>query len=139
MWPTLQPDITNRLPRRGINGVANRSATAVAVRHVGGANASWEQILNDLLALGQLGPDWDGQGAAAPSTELLESARALTQRLLDEGVEAPSCVVAGVNGTVLFEWQAEDGEYAELEVTQPYRADAYWMAPGQPTLHWEIA
>jgi hypothetical protein len=80
---------------------------------------------------------WDGAGATAPPSALVESAILLAQFLRGRGYDAPSRVVPGVNGTVLLEWQ-HDGIYEELEVTEPFRAEAMRAAHGQPAEHWNL-
>ena len=82
--------------------------------------------------------NWDGQGAEAPAIELLESAEHLGAMLRDDQIAPPCCVVVGVNGTVIFEWQWEDGAYLEIEVIEPDHADACLIVPGQPTEYWTL-
>lgn len=139
MWTTLQPEITRRFRRSSVNGAAHPGATVVAVPSPSESDEAWEPWIKTLHGFGELADDWDGQGASAPTAELLQSALTLAHKLSEQGVEAPSCVVVGVNGTVIFEWQGDQGAYAELEVTGPYQADGYWMKPGHETIHWEIA
>jgi hypothetical protein len=97
----------------------------------------WNSRIDELLAIRSLADDWDGQGAKAPSTELVDSALVLAQAFRRGGAEAPSRIVPGVNGTVIFEWQAGE-EYCEIEVTRPYQAEGLRFLPGQPTEHWVI-
>ena len=99
---------------------------------------SWTAIIDDLLALRLLEDDWDGQGAKAPSTALVDSAIVLSQLFRRQGCLAPSRVVAGVNGTVILEWQADES-YFEIEVTTPYEARATRMTPGQPSEEWDLS
>ena len=85
-----------------------------------------------------LGDDWDGCGAKAPSYELLVSAVGLACVFRDQGVPAPSRVVPGLNATVLVEWQFQDGGYAEVEVTRPFFAEVMLIEPGEPAVHWTL-
>src|SRR5438132_11351375 len=67
----------------------------------------WDEVVDDLLAMRALQDDWDGMGAEAPSSQLVESALRFAQTLRRQGYPCPSRVGAGPNGTVLFEWQLE--------------------------------
>jgi hypothetical protein len=96
---------------------------------------SWSERLDDLLDIRCLEDDWDGLGARAPSLALVDSAIQLAQELRQLGCISPSRIVPGVNGTVLFEWQA-DGVYWEIEVLRPYYAEAVKMTTGEPPEHW---
>lgn len=100
-------------------------------------NDFWSCRIDELLAIRSLADDWDGQAAKAPSTELVDSALVLAQAFGRGGAEAPSRIVPGVNGTVIFEWQAGE-EYCEIEVTRPYHAEGLRFVPGQPAEHWVI-
>jgi hypothetical protein len=99
---------------------------------------AWEARIHDLLKIRSLEDDWDGAGAVAPPPDLVDSAIILAQILRDRGYDAPSRIVPGVNGTVLFEWQ-HDGIYEELEVTEPLLAEVMQIVPGQPAEHWILS
>ena len=94
--------------------------------------------MEDLQAIRNNQSDWDGQGAEAPSPELMDSVEGLMQILMQRGIDAPSGVVPGVNGTVIVEWQGENDFYLEIEVTAPNRADGCLIVPGMPTEHWTL-
>lgn len=98
----------------------------------------WEKRIDQLLAIRQLEDDWDGQGTPAPAVDVVDSALVLALLLRREGIEAPTGVVQGVNGDVLFDWQSPDGKYVEVEVTGPYTADAFIQLPGQSMKHVRI-
>ena len=98
----------------------------------------WEPCVQKLVQFQQLGDDWDGCGAKAPSHELLVSAVGLAHLLRDRSVEAPSRVVPGLDGTVLFEWQFPDGAYGEVEIVRPLFAEVMLIEPGQPAKHWTL-
>ena len=134
MWTALQADIVSRLPRSGSNG-AQRKGVATLQWH-GDDSENWQRRIENLEAFRTYQDDWDGQGAEAPTAELVQSAIHLASILRQAKIDAPSCVVPGVNGTVVFEWQSEDGAYLEIEITEPYRADACLILPGGPTEHW---
>jgi hypothetical protein len=136
MWTTLQPEIISRFPRHGSNGTRQNGVASVQTAPLD--PAEWKKRIEDLEAIRNYQNDWDGQGAEAPSPELMESAISLAQLLLHRAIDAPSCVVPGVNGTVVFEWQGENGSYLEIEVTAPNRADGCLTVPGKPTEHWTL-
>lgn len=93
----------------------------------------WEERIDELLDIRRLPDDWDGLGASAPPTAVVDSALALAQLLRRKGCPAPCRILAGLTGAVLFEWQNEEGSYSELEMSAPGRADWILMIPGQPT------
>lgn len=136
MWTTLQPDIVARLPCHGANGKRQNGVALLQSAPVG--PSQWSKRIEDLEAIRNYQNDWDGQGATAPSPELVESAVSLAQMLAQRRVDAPSCIVPGVNGTVVFEWQGENGSYVEIEVTAPDRADACLIVSGKPTEPWTL-
>ena len=94
----------------------------------------WDHRIQDLQALSDLGDDWDGQGALAPSAELVDSAIKLAWLLRQKGDSAPGRVAPGVNGTIILEWQ-ENGEFREIEVIRPFYAEVMRVVPGQPAEH----
>jgi hypothetical protein len=98
----------------------------------------WEPSVVKMVEFQHLGDDWDGQGARAPSHELLASAIGLAYTLKDQGVDPPHCVVAGVEGTVTLEWHDPDGTYTEVEIVRPLYAEVMMIEPGQPARHWTL-
>jgi hypothetical protein len=98
----------------------------------------WDQIIDDLLGMRGLQNDWDGMGAEAPASQLVDSSIRFAQTLRRAGYRCPSRVGTGPNGTVLFEWQL--GElYLEAEICAPRFAEWMQMVPGQPPCHWEVS
>ena len=136
MWTTLQPDVVCRLPRHGSNGAGHPGIATAEPHH--SANEEWEKRIANLEAFKTYKNDWDGQGAEALTNELVQSAIHLANVLRQANIDVPSCVLPGVNGTIIFEWQDADGAYLEIEVTEPYHADACLIVPGQPTEHWTL-
>jgi len=53
----------------------------------------------------------------------------LAQSLQANGLRPADLAVAGVNGTVIFEWHDPAG-YLELEVTAADRAEGRWVGKG---------
>lgn len=136
MWTTLQPEVLSRLPRHGTNGLAQKESSPF---HRTSDTQTWEERIQELETFRSYQHDWDGQGAEAPSSELMDSAVNLAQQLVQKGIDAPSCVVPGVNGTVVFEWQGENGSYLEIEVVAANRADGCLIVPGRQTEHWTLS
>jgi hypothetical protein len=98
----------------------------------------WDHIMDDLLGMRALQNDWDGMGAEAPSSQLVDSTLRFAQTLRRRGYPCPSRVGAGPNGTVLFEWQLVQ-MYLEAEITEPRLAEWMQIVPGQPPRHWEVS
>lgn len=121
--------------RGGTSSAAQRNGTP---GRDGVPPVGWEQTIQALIALRDLGEDWDGDGAAAPSPELLASAIGLAYLLEEGGSDPPTRVVAGTDGAVILEWQFPDGAYGEIELTRPLQGDVLLMEPGQPPRQWTI-
>ena len=101
---------------------------------------TWTDLIDDLLRIRNYGDDWDGEGSEALAPALIDGAITLAQRLESFGMEPANRVLAGVNGTVSFEWQSAEG-YREIEVTSPVDAEDRWVANGSmraeaATLSW---
>lgn len=123
---------TNEFANVPTTGTLEEDALLVAQRCESDA---WCQRVDDLLSIRGLADDWDGQGAKAPPSDLVDSALILAQLLRQRRESPPDRIVPGVNGTVILEWQSGD-EYFEIEVTRAFRAEATLMAPGRPPQHW---
>lgn len=82
----------------------------------------WDGVIDQLLTLRQLEDDWDGQEAAAPDPGVVDSALRLAVRFHHAGQPPADRVLAGVNGTVFFEWHTPT-QYTEIEVVAPGRAE----------------
>jgi hypothetical protein len=96
----------------------------------------WAAALQKLLGFQHVGQDWDGFGARRPSPELVKSAIGLAYLLSEKGMEPPNGVLHSTDGTVVFEWQARDGTYAEVEIDRPLHAEVMLIEPGKPAKHW---
>jgi hypothetical protein len=114
--------------RRERNGPA-----PAAERHAADA---WYAAISTLLGFRELGDNWDGLGARAPSAELIASAVGLACLLEESTLPPPTRVVPGLDRTVLLEWQEADGTYAEVEVVRPLYAEGMIVEPGKPAQHW---
>ena len=87
-----------------------------------GPARTWSDVIDELLALRGLKDDWDGQGAEAPDPALVDTALAVALDLRSATMAPADRAIAGVNGTVFFEWFSPT-TYLEIEVTAPGRAE----------------
>lgn len=98
----------------------------------------WQECASLLDGFESLRDNWDGEGAKAPSLELLASARDLLAHL-KTGFRPihvpPTDIVASPFGGVLFEWQDEQS-YLEVEIKDPFLAEWMLMREGEPAEHW---
>lgn len=92
----------------------------------------WGQRIDELLRMGCLKDDYDGEGSPAPHPALVHAAFTLARKLEQADFQAADRVIAGVNGTVYFEWHTPSG-YAEIEVTSPCDAEYRWVGEGEDT------
>jgi hypothetical protein len=96
----------------------------------------WDQLTNDLLRIRNVERDWDGLGAEAPDAALVDYAIDLLKKLRRADELRPlTRIVATPAGTVLFEWQCDDG-YVEAEIVRPDRAEWMLERPGERPVHW---
>ncbi len=108
-----------------------RAAVGESLRN---ANDSiWSDRIDDLLGIRQMEDDWDGQGAPAPTSEVVDSALVLALLLKKEGIAPPKLVTQGPSGGVHFDWLPGGGKYIELRVLRPYQAEMIVHIPGLPT------
>ena len=90
---------------------------------------TWQLLLDELLRIRNLKDDWDGEGTEAPHPALVDGAITLAQYLQANGGPPADRVIAGVNGTIFFEWHTPLG-YQEIEVTSPMDAECRWLRKG---------
>ena len=120
------------------NGTSTRSEPLREDRKSLADAGPWKTALSEIVAIHQLEDNWDGQGAQAPSQEVLDSAIGLACTLCAHEVEPPSRVVPGPDGTVIFEWQDSDGSYTEIEIVGWLCAEVMQIEPGRPARHWTL-
>jgi hypothetical protein len=121
----------------GRNGVSVAPA-AQSVEKAPVDAGPWEPAVQKIFGFQHLGDDWDGLGARAPSHELLESAVGLAYVFYEKGVDPPHGVVAGLDGSVNFEWQYPDGTIVEVEIDRPFHAEAMMIEPGREPQFWDL-
>jgi hypothetical protein len=90
---------------------------------------TWAKLIDELLRIRNLEDDWDGEGTEAPHPALVDGAITLAQDLEASGAAPADRVIAGVNGTIYFEWHTPLG-YQEIEVTSPLDAECRWVQKG---------
>jgi hypothetical protein len=135
----IRGDAWHRKASRPVGDLTTAPNNGVQPNEEGVPNAGpWEAAVRVILGFQQLDDNWDGLEAQAPSRELLESAIGLAYTLHEQGVEPPSRVVPGQEGSVIFEWQEPDGTYTEVEIDRPYHAEVLMMEPGQAARHWTL-
>ncbi len=83
---------------------------------------AWPPLIDELLRIRNLNDNWDGEGTEAPHPALVDGAITLAQYLQATGRPPADRVIAGVNGTIYFEWHTPLG-YQEIEVTSPINAE----------------
>jgi hypothetical protein len=86
-------------------------------------------LIDELLRIRNLEDDWDGEGTEAPHPSLVDGAITLAQELKAAMYPPAERVIAGVNGTIYFEWHTPLG-YQEIEVTSPLDAECRWVQKG---------
>ena len=100
-------------------------------------STGWAAAVDELLRLRGYEDGWDGDGAKAAGTELVDSAIRLAVLLRRQGWVPPSCVVPGVNGTVVLERVGPHGR-DEIEIVAPGVAEVTEVVGGAVTGTWEL-
>lgn len=96
-------------------------STSVSKVSIDRSQEKWMRVLESLSGMRGLPDSWDGQGAAAPSHKLVESAIELAGYLRSTNVPPPTSAAATPSGTVLLTWHGMP--YMEIEIVIPYRAE----------------
>lgn len=96
----------------------------------------WDAIIETVSSFIRLDDDWDGGGAVAPETALVHMAVELARQLRECSSPAPLRAVAGVNGTVSFEFPGEP--FIEIEVVSPYKAEVFEAGKLVSILHADV-
>ncbi len=119
------------------NGVSTPLASRSAEKPVADAGP-WQPVVQEIVSYQNLGDNWDGYGAEAPSRAVMESAIGLAYAYYQNGVEPPHRVSPGVAGSVIFEWQHPDGTYATVEIDAPLHAEVMVIKPGKAAQQWTL-
>jgi hypothetical protein len=90
---------------------------------------TWSDVIGELLAVRNLQDDWDGQGAKTVNPALVDGAITLALHLQASGLPPADFAIAGVNGTVFFEWH-DPTRFLEIEVTAPDQAEGRSVRKG---------
>lgn len=111
MWSNIDPELLNRLPKKAMNGAIADSP-------------SWSRVAAVLTRFHQeyTEDDWDGQGAAAISYAVIESASEFAKFMETQGVAGPLWTVPTYESSIAFEWDRPDGSSIEIEITSSLSA-----------------
>lgn len=93
----------------------------------------WEAVIETVSSFASLDDDWDGSGAVAPQPALVHMAVELARHLKVCDYPAPSRAIAGVNGTISFEYTLEP--FTEIEIVSPDKAEVFEKGRLKSTLH----
>lgn len=116
---------------------ARRSETPVfAKQEVDFVDPEWGDIIETVKSFASLDDDWDAGGSVAPEPSLVYMSIELARQLEAAAYPAPSRVIAGVNGTVSFEFAGEP--FTEIEVVSPYAAEIFENGKLVNTLHADV-
>lgn len=102
------------------------------------AGDPWTQSARELEDIAQLGPDWDGEGAAAPRRASLEAAAVLMQRLRNEGQPAPSRISATPLGAIVAAWHLAADHLVEIEILNSRHAE-YLEMHGKQAIQYDFS
>lgn len=99
----------------------------------------WSACATDLERYRGYADDWDGQQAKGIPHNLIDGATALAGLLRAQGIDPPTCVLPGFNGTVIFQWDMPADRSVSLEITGPESAALECYAPTESLEVIEIA
>lgn len=118
-----------------VTGVDKNVSTSVRDREIV-SDPRWRELIDELLRIRTLEEDWDGDGAARPRSELVDTAIAWIQRMtqIDPRAIPPSYVSAAPGGEIVLVWQTE-GFHLEAEVVEPNEVEWMTCEDGTPATH----
>lgn len=99
--------------------------------------SQWKEALKVLTRLAYLEPDWDGEDAEAPDTEIIDSCIALFIELSRRGMQAPTRVEPTPEGGLIVEWGSPN-YYLEVEIGEPFRGEVMAIEGDAPAIHWPV-
>lgn len=94
------------------------------------------ELIQELVDIQSLQDNWDGEGAEAPKSELVDSAITLLG-FIQNTLPPPTRISASQTGNIVLDWQFEDNTYLEAEIVGPLHVEWMLEVPFQPTQHWE--
>lgn len=97
----------------------------------------WCQTLCEFEQVAGREDNWDGEGAAAPSGDVIEGARLLLMRLRVSTL-APTRVSSTPLGSIILEWQTDGDDYYEIEVVSRGRAECLEIRGANPPVQFEL-
>jgi len=87
------------------------------------------------LQLRSVREDWDGDGAYAPASSIIDGILTVIQT--DEGRRIlrtpPDSVNALRDGTIALEWHVPNFEHVIMRFDDPFKAQVMKFSPGRPT------
>lgn len=104
-------------------GADARGAIAFTDQRYTCVDSGWREIIAQIHSFYGLQDDWDGNESVAPAHELVDAAVRLAYLLQQASHPAPDRVVAGVNGTITFEYP--DTPFTEIEIISVDEASVY--------------
>ena len=119
MWESLPLEIRGRLRPEYNRLIPEREHT------------DWERNVEAIEQYRELADDYDGQGAIAPSANVIESAMVLVREFIEADLAVPTYCVAGVNGSVNLVWDFVDESSVSLEVIDPSHVEVILVEPSQ--------
>lgn len=109
MWEPLPVEVRNRLR-------VDNPHLPVEREH-----ASWGEYVEAIEQYRELADDYDGHGAIAPSSEVIDSGVTLVRDIID--IAVPSYCVPGPNGSVNLAWELDDESSVTVEVVDANHAE----------------
>ena len=94
------------------------------------------ELIQELENIQSLHDNWDGEGAEAPKSELIDSAITLLG-FIQKKLPPPSRITPTQNGGIVLDWQFENNIYLEAEIADPCLVEWMLEIPFQQTQHWE--
>jgi hypothetical protein len=95
----------------------------------------WNNCRDQLLHLRTVGEGWDGDGACAPASGIIDGIITLIQS--DEGRRIlrtpPDSVNTLRDGTIALEWHLPHSEHVIMRFDDPVKAQVMKFLPGLPT------
>jgi hypothetical protein len=84
----------------------------------------WREVIDNFLAARSLRDDWDGQGAKAPTIDVVDTSLQLAVKLRQLGISPPDDFGVGINGTITIAWRTPEWS-VEVEVCSPVRIEGF--------------